>query len=421
MNESKTLVAGSRIFIVGVGYVGLPLAIALAEAGFAVTGYDTNPSRVADLRQGRPGVETVSARRLRRTLRAGTFVPTTKPAALLDCEAVVISVPTPIHADGTPDTSALESAARLTVEGAQPGTLVVVESTSYPGTARTFFLPGLRHRLGRAGQDFYLASVPERIDPGNRRYRLGTTPRLIGGVTPACGEMARSLYEHVVPTCHVVSSPEVAEMAKLLENAFRNVNIALVSELAILCEPAGIDVREVIRAAATKPFGYMPFVPGIGVGGECIPVDPAYLTWYARRKGLPMRTLERAIETNEAMPGHAVRRIEAALQRDGEEIAGARVLVLGVSYKPDVGDMRNSPALRVVVELHRRGAVVAYHDPLVATLTVDDVQLVSQELTEDVLRDAAICVVLTAHKDFELGRVQAFARRYLNLAPVLEP
>ncbi len=421
MSDANAPVPGSRVCVVGVGYVGLPLAIALSAAGFQVTGYDTNRRRVEELALGRPGVETVTPSRLRRALRAGTFVPTSDPADLSGSQAIVIAVPTPIHPDGTPDTAALESAARLTVEEAAPGTLVVVESTSYPGTARTFLLPGLSRRLGQAGQDFYLASVPERIDPGNRRYRLTTTPRLIGGVTPACGERARSLYEHVVHRCQVVASPEVAEMAKLLENAFRNVNIALVSELAILCERTGVDVFEVIRAAATKPFGFMPFIPGIGVGGECIPVDPAYLTWYARRKGLPMRTLESAIETNEAMPFHAVERIEAALAADGEELAGASILVLGVSYKPDVADLRNSPALRVLVELHRRGAAVSYHDPLVPSLTLDDIALTSTELTRTALADASLCVVLTRHSRLDLARVRASTRRYLSLAPVLGP
>lgn len=405
----------TRISIVGVGYVGLPLAVALADAGYSVTGYDTNASRLEELKRCNPSVETITPEELRRALEAGTFVPTSDPSVLSESRVVVIAVPTPLSPDRTPDTSAVESAAELVAEHAAAGTLVVLESTSYPGTTRSLLLPKLEGTLGRVGHDFYLATVPERIDPGNRRYNLATIPRLIGGVTAACSEMARAFYARIVTECHVVSSPEVAEMAKLLENAFRNVNIALASELAILCERAGLNVYEIVRAAATKPFGFMSFVPGIGVGGECIPVDPVYLTWYARRAGAPMLLLERAIETNESMPLHAMERIEATLRADGLGLDGARILVLGVSYKPDVADMRNSPALAVMRELQRRGALLSYHDPLVPSLKLGDTALTSQELTRDVLRDASLCVVLTAHSDLDQPRIRQLTPRFLKL------
>ncbi len=417
MSDRQALAAGSRVFIVGVGYGGLPLAIALAEAGFAVTGYDPDRGRVAELRHARPGIENVSARRLKRVLQTGLFEPTTKPAAILDSEVVVISAPTPVHLDGTPDTAALESAARLTVEGAQPEALVVVESTSYPGATRSLFLPGLRRRLGRAGADFYLASVPQRAGPRSRRRRLGATSRLIGGMTPACGEMARSLYAHVVPTCLTVSSPEVAEMAILLERAFQGVHSALAAEFALLCERIDADFFEVLEAAS-RSRDLLPFLSAAGVAGECVPVDPAYLSWFARRKGLPMRTLESAIETNQATTRHVVERVEAALAADGEDLAGARVLVLGVSCGADTGAVGNSPSLRVMIELQRRGAVVGYHDPLVSELRVDDVVMKSHDLTQGVLEEATICLVLARCRRRDLERARAYARRLLTLVSV---
>jgi UDP-N-acetyl-D-glucosamine dehydrogenase len=416
MSDRRALAAGSRVFIVGVGYAGLPLAIALAEAGFAVTGYDPDRSRVEELGHARPGVESVSARRLRRALRTGLFEPTTRPAAILDSAAVVIAAPTPVHTDGTPDSAALESAARLTVEGAQPEALVVVESASYPGATRALLLPGLRRRLGRAGRDFYLASAPQGAGPRGRRHRLGPA-RLIGGVTPACGDMARSLYEHVVPTCRTVSSPELAEMAILLEHAFQGVNAALAAELALLCERIDLDFFEAMRAAS-RSRDFRPFLGAAGVAGECGAVDPANLSWYARRKGLPMRTLETAIETNHASTRHVVERVEAVLAADGDELAGARVLVLGVSCGAAEGDARHSPALRVMVELQRRGALVSYHDPQVRELKVDDVAMKSVDLTRGVLEEATICLVLARCRRSDLERARAYARRLLSLVPV---
>ncbi|MDA8345942.1 MAG: nucleotide sugar dehydrogenase [Thermaerobacter sp.] len=407
---------GMRVAVVGVGYVGLPLALALAGAGFSVVGYDSSTRRIEALHEGEPGVETATAEELLAALQSGRFAPTADPSSLSKSEAIVIAVPTPASPDGTPDTAAVEAAAALVARHAAPGTLVVLESTSYPGTTRNLVLPPLERALGAPGTDFYLASVPERIDPGNRSHRLGNTPRLIGGVTPRCGDAAYALYARIVPGCQVLSSPEAAEMAKLLENAFRNVNIALVSEAQMVCERIGLDVYEVIRAAGSKPFGYLPFYPGAGIGGECIPVDPLYLRWFAQRIGAPMGLLERAIATNEAMPIHAAERIGAALASAGRGMEGAQVLLCGVSYKPDIRDTRNAPALRVMEELRRRGAQVHYHDPLVPALQIDGAELRSVALTEETVRSMSATVVLTRHSSLDYGWIRRISRIYLDLA-----
>ena len=388
--------SGSRMAVVGVGYVGLPLALALAEADYRVYGVDIDPRRVAGLLSGDPGVETAGRAQLRRALDSGAFTPTTDWSVLNECRVVVIAVPTPLH-DGEPDLSALRDAAEMVSRHVARNTLVVLESTSYPGTTREILLPPLTAAVGAAGKDFFLAFVPERIDPGNPDYSIATTPRIVGGMTPACADRAAALYLRVTRSVSIVSSPEAAEMAKLLENAFRNLNIAFANELSLVCDRLALDVREVIHAAATKPFGFMPFYPGPGIGGECIPVDPRYLAWRARKMGEPMHLLELAVDLNTSMPDRTLERIGRALNAQGIALRNATVLVLGVSYKPDIGDQRNAPALSVLSRLLEYGAEVHYHDPYVPEVEIGGRRLQSTDISADVVRRCDLAVALVAH------------------------
>jgi UDP-N-acetyl-D-glucosamine dehydrogenase len=398
----------TEIAVIGVGYVGLPFALALARVGHTVHGIDADPRRIARLQAGEPTVETADPALLRRMLDVSAFHPTTDWSPVSQCDAVVIAVPTPLRS-GEPDLTALRAVARELPRHVRAGALVVLESTSYPGTTREVLLPALAEALGTPGEDFNLAFVPERIDPGNDEYAISTTPRVVGGVTRACAERAAALYREIVPAVHIVSTPEAAEMAKLLENAFRNVNIAFANEFGLLCEDLGLDPREVLQAAASKPFGFMPFYPGPGIGGECIPVDPAYLAWRARRLGRPMHLLEHAIDFNAAMPGRSVERITRFLNRHGVTVRGANVLVLGLSYKPDIGDLRNSPALAVLEGLAAEGAAVRYHDPHVPSVTISGGTLHSVALTPDLLRSLDLAVVLVAHHGIDYPSVRASA------------
>lgn len=403
------------IGVVGLGYVGLPLALALVRAGFGVVGYDINRTRIRALRAGVPGVATATPEELQEALATGRLEPVTDPDRLGDCAAVIICVPSPMGPAGEPDPSAIRAASQLVADKVRPGVLVVLESTSYPGTTRELLLPPLRQRLGEPGRDFYLAFVPERLDPGNPEFNLGNTPRIVGGITPECTRRAAALYRRFVPACHLVSSPEVAETAKLVENAFRNINIAWVNELKAFCDRAGIDVDEVIQAAATKPFGFMAFWPGPGVGGECIPVDPRYLAWRARLLHQPLRLLEEAMDINDRQPEYSVQRIAAVLNRAGRPVKGSLVLILGVAYKPDVDDIRNAPALAVIDGLRRLGARVLYHDPLVPRVEAGGVTLPAVALDDGVLRAADLTVLMTRHSGIDYAWVRRASRLFLDL------
>src|SRR5688572_19997520 len=357
------------IGIVGLGYVGLPLAVAFAEAGQRVVGVDTNVSRVNQLRAGESYIEDIPSERLQAV--SSRIEPTTRSARLALCDAVIIAVPTPLTVNREPELGPLIGASQVVADALQAGQLVVLESTTYPGTTRERVLPILEETGLKAGRDFHLAFSPERVDPGNETHHLGNTPKIIGGLTPACRDRAETVYglvcEQVVP----VSSPEVAEMAKLLENIFRSVNIALVNELARLADRMDFDIREVIDAAATKPFGFMRFDPGPGMGGHCLPVDPFYLSWKARELDFATEFIELAGKINQNQPLWCVQRIERALNDVGKATRDARVLLLGVSYKSGVGDIRESPALKIIRLLRDRGADVSYHDPHVPELEGD--------------------------------------------------
>jgi UDP-N-acetyl-D-glucosamine dehydrogenase len=389
-----------KIGIVGLGYVGLPLAVAFAEAGHEVVGLDTDPRKVEGLNGGHSHIEDVvdaSLASLGERLWA-----TGNQADLASCEAIVICVPTPLTGSREPDLTYLLDSATALSGVLQPEQLVVLESTTYPGTTRERLLPILEESGLSAGRDFHLAFSPERIDPGRTDFTVRTTPKLVGGLTPACAERARELYSLICDEVIVLSSPETAELSKLLENIFRSVNIALVNELAQLCDRLEIDVWEVVDAAATKPFGFMRFEPGPGMGGHCLPVDPFYLAFKAREHDFYPEFIELAGKVNQTQPAFCVERIERALNDARKPVKGSRILLLGVSYKAGVGDTRESPALKIARRLRALGGEVIYHDPHVAELP--ELGLASVDLQE-ALASCDAAAIVTAHPELDYEEV----------------
>ena len=382
--------------IVGMGYVGLPLAVAFAEEGRDVIAVDVDQRKIEALRAGTSYIEDIPSERLQAVV--DRIEATTRPAALAHCDAILICVPTPLTANREPDLGPLLDAGHALAGVLQSGQLVVLESTTYPGTTRERLLPVLEESGLAAGRDFNLAFSPERVDPGRIDYTLRTTPKIVGGLTEACGDRAVALYEQVCDHIVRVSTPDVAEMSKLLENIFRSVNIALVNELAILADRMHIDLWEVIDAASTKPYGFMRFEPGPGMGGHCLPVDPFYLTWRAREFDMSTEFIELAGKVNQTMPYHCVQKIERALNAQGKPVHGSKIALIGVSYKAGVGDMREAPALKIALLLGGLGANLVYHDPYVPELR--DSGLRSQSLDE-VLTDCDAAVIVTAHPDVD--------------------
>lgn len=414
--ERKIAHRKARVCVIGLGYVGLPLAVELARVGFTVTGLDTNPARVEALSRGESYIGDVAGDDLRAVVQDGCLRATTDYAALDDADAVFICVPTPFTATRSPDLSFVLDAARGIAAHLRPGQLIVLQSTTYPGTTEDEVLPILEASGLKAGVDFHLAFSPERINPGDRQHTVRNTPKVVGGLTRRCAELAALLLAHLHPSVHIVSSPRAAEMTKLLENIFRSVNIALVNEMALLCERMGIDVWEVIDAASTKPFGFMPFYPGPGVGGHCIPVDPYYLLWKAREYDFHTKFIELAAEVNQEMPYHVVERIGEALNAQGKTIRGARILLLGVAFKKDVDDARNSPAERIAELLLAKGAELRYNDPYIPRFSVGGdvfhpakVVLESVPLTPETLRQADCVVILAAHSTYDFAWIVAEA------------
>ncbi len=399
--------------IVGLGYVGLPLAVAFAEAGHEVVGVDSDPGRIEALAGGRSPVEDIADERLGAI--ADSFEPSTDYAALAPCDAVVLCVPTPLSGSHQPDLSYLRESARSLAAALAPGQLVVLESTSYPGTTREELLPVLEQGGRRVGEDFHLAFSPERIDPGRVDFTIRTTPKLVGGVTAECAERAAALYREICDEVVVLSSPDAAELAKLLENIFRSVNIALVNELSQLCDQLGIDVWEVIGAASTKPFGFMRFDPGPGMGGHCLPVDPFYLAFKARENDFYPEFVELAGKVNQAQPKFCVERIERILNDAGKPVHGTRILILGASYKGGIGDTRESPALKIIGLLSERGAAVSYHDPYVAELPGQDLSSVELETG---LAETDLLVIVTAHPGIDYKAAVEAAPLALDLRGV---
>ena len=409
--------------MVGIGYVGLPLAVAFAEAGLRVVGIEKDPEKLAALDTYDSYVEDVPSERLQLLVASGKLRFTEDYRALKEAEAVVICLPTPLDEHREPNLSMLISGARDVARNLRSGALVALESTTYPGTTREVLLPiieeelknddALRGDANQVGRDFYLAFAPERIDPGNRRYTIHNIPKIVGGITPGCTQRATELYGTIIEEVHPVSSPESAEMTKLLENIFRGVNIALVNELALLCDRMDVDVWEVIEAAKTKPFGFMPFYPGPGLGGHCIPIDPFYLSWRARAFDMTTEFIELAGRVNVNMPYHAVGRIASALNANKKPVNGSRVLLLGMSYKPNIGDLRESPSLTILQLLRQNGAEVVYHDPYIPH--IPDRKLTSVELSTYEIRRADCVVIGTDHDAVDLQTVVEFASLVVDL------
>jgi UDP-N-acetyl-D-glucosamine dehydrogenase len=402
-----------KVGIVGLGYVGLPLAVAFAEARTKVVGVDVDARRVASIGEGVSHVEDVPSERLRAV--NGSIAASTRWEDLREADAILICVPTPLSANREPELGPLVDAASSLSGVLRAGQLVVLESTTYPGTTRERLVPLLEESGLAAGRDFHLAYSPERVDPGRSGHTIRNTPKVVGGLTEECGRRAVELYESICDEVVLVSTPEVAELSKLLENIFRSVNIALVNELAVLCDRMGIDVWEVVDAAASKPFGFMRFDPGPGMGGHCLPVDPFYLAWRAREYDFVPEFVELAGKINQRMPYFCVQRIVRALNDAGKPVRGSRVAVLGVSYKPGVGDTRESPALKIMGLLSDAGADLTYHDPHVPELP--QYRLRSEELGE-LLARADLVVIVTAHPEVDHSAVARDARQVVDLRGV---
>lgn len=411
---AKFAAGRGTIGVVGLGYVGLPLSATFAEGGFDVVGFDVDPGKVVALRSGESYIRHIPAERLQPllvdapTTRGRSFFPTDDFDRLADCDAILICVPTPLTRNREPDLTFVEQTAAAIALRLRPGQLVVLESTTYPGTTDDVVRPILERGGLVAGRDYYLAFSPEREDPNNASFNTKSIPKLVGGVTPACCRVAVAMYGAVLDRVVPVSSAQVAEAAKLLENIYRSVNIALVNELKVLFDRMGLDVWEVIDAAATKPFGFTPFYPGPGLGGHCIPIDPFYLTWKARQYDLTTRFIELAGEINHAMPAFVVQKVADALNERGRSVKGSKILVIGVSYKRDLDDTRESPALRVLDLLSRKGAQIAYHDPYVPSLGRSrryDFQLQSVPLSPARLAEYDATVITTDHGNVDYSMI----------------
>jgi UDP-N-acetyl-D-glucosamine dehydrogenase len=395
----------AHIGVIGLGYVGLPLAVEFARAGFRVTGIDLREDRVRQLRNGRSYIQDVPGRDVRELVRSGRLTATMDFAVLRRTDAVCICVPTPLSKMRDPDVSYIVAAVEQIRKYVHTGQLVILESTTYPGTTDELILPELQRAGLEVGKDFFLAFSPERVDPGNPVWQTRNTPKVVGGVTPACAKVAVELYRERLDNVVPVSSTQVAEMVKLHENTFRSVNIGLVNELALMCARLKIDVWEVIEAAATKPFGFMPFYPGPGLGGHCIPIDPFYLSWKARGSGFEARFIELAGHVNGQMPEHVVGLVGQALNARHRSIRGSRVLVLGVAYKADIDDVRESPSLDIMKTLADRGARVEYSDPFVPSLEFLGRRMKSTPLTAARLRRFDCVVIATAHRSLPYGTI----------------
>jgi UDP-N-acetyl-D-glucosamine dehydrogenase len=401
----------ARVAILGLGYVGLPLATIFAESGYNVVGVEPDEHKVESIRKGESYVQDVPSEQLASLVRTGKLRATSDFSVLADADAVSICVPTPLRKTGDPDLSFILVATDEMAKYIHRGVVVVLESTTYPGTTREILLPKLAEASGlEVGRDFFLAFSPERVDPGRKDWTTYNTPKVIGGITPSCTKVASLWYEQALETVVPVSSAESAEMAKLLENTFRMINIGLVNEMAIMCDRLGLDVWEVIDAAATKPFGYMKFTPGPGLGGHCIPIDPLYLSWKLRALNYTARFIDLASEINTGMPRYVVGKIQDALNDQAKPIKGSQILVIGAAYKPDVDDMRESPALDIIGLLRQKGAEVLYHDPFIQRIQHDDWYL---ESVPDVLvsaGDVDCVVIVTDHSSYDYADILKHAQ-----------
>jgi len=395
----------AKVGVIGLGYVGLPLAEVFGRAGFPVTGFDVDRRKIEAVQAGRTYIEDLSDEQVARLVAAGRLRATDDFDQLAGMDAILICVPTPLRKTLDPDISYVVAAAEAIAQRLRPGQLVVLESTTYPGTTDDVIRPALEASGLRCGEQFFLAFSPERVDPSNPVYKTENTPKVVGGVSPECGELAAQLYRAAIPQVHAVSSAGTAEMVKLLENTFRLINIGLVNEFALICERLRVDVWEVIDAAATKPFGFMPFYPGPGLGGHCIPIDPHYLSWKLRSLNFFTRFIDLASEINRSMPGHVVRRLGQLLNERRKPVNGSRVLALGVAYKKNTADTRESPAIDVMELLRGQGAVLAYHDPFVPELELPSGPVPRVDLAPEVLAAQDAVIILTGHDGVDYERV----------------
>ncbi|HUV26973.1 MAG TPA: nucleotide sugar dehydrogenase [Anaerolineales bacterium] len=400
--QEKIQDRSAKIVILGLGYVGLPLATIFAEAGFNVVGVEPDKTKVEKLRLGESYVQDVSSKKIEQLMQSGTLQATTDFSVLEEADAVSICVPTPLRKTGDPDLSYILDATDELAKYMHPGVVVVLESTTYPGTTREILLPKLTENSGlKVGEDFFLAFSPERVDPGREDWTTYNTPKVIGGITTTCTEVASLWYQQALETVVPVSSAESAEMTKLLENTFRMINIGLVNEMAIMCDRLGLDVWEIIDAAATKPFGYMKFTPGPGLGGHCIPIDPLYLSWKLRALNYTARFIELASEINTGMPRYVVSKIQDALNEHGLPLKGSQILVIGAAYKPDVDDIRESPSLDIIGLLRQKGAKVSYHDPYIPRISHDDYSLESVPDLVESVQKTDCAVIVTNHSIYD--------------------
>ncbi len=420
MNYKETLIGKivnrkAKIAVAGLGYVGLPLAIEFAEAGFQVLGLDVEAKKVEQINAGFSYIDDVPDERISSLTRSGKLSATTAYEDISDADAISICVPTPLRKTRDPDMSYIIQAARSIAGICRPGMLIVLESTTYPGTTEEIIVPEITGEDHVVGEDIFVAYSPERIDPGNQTFSVRNTPKVVGGITTNCTEVATALYSAAVDTIITVSSPTAAEMVKLLENTFRAVNIGLVNEMALMCDKLDIDVWEVINAAASKPFGYMPFYPGPGLGGHCIPVDPHYLSWKLKMLNYNARFIELASEINTSMPFYVVEKVTETLNNQERAVRGSRIVILGVAYKRDVDDVRESPALDIISLLRQRGAVVSYHDPHVPEISLqNELLLRSEAYSAGLLQNADCVVVVTDHSVFDWSEVACNSRSIVD-------
>jgi len=388
----------ARIAVIGLGYVGLPLAVDFARKGFKVIGIDTDSDRVENVKKGRSYIVDISSQELRSALKNSRLSATTNFKIIKDIDIIFICVPTPLKNKFTPNIAYILEAVKSIQRFHKKGALIILESTTYPGTTEEVILPMLEVGRHKVGRDFYLGFSPERIDPGNRIYNLQKTPKVVSGVTKECGHLAEAIYRHIITKVVPVSSPRVAETVKLLENTFRIVNIGMINELAMMCQKLKVNIWEVVDAAKTKPFGFMPFYPGPGVGGHCIPKDPLYLYWKAKRLGYPIKFIKLASDINSSMPAYVVDRVRAILKKQDKTLPGAKILVLGATYKNDVKDLRKSPSLDIISLLSKARAKVAYYDPYIPYLKFPRINLKSIKLTKGGLAEFDCVILATDHR-----------------------
>ena len=397
------------ITVIGLGYVGLPIALEFCRKGYTVNGLDNNPHRIEKLKRKESYINDISSEEMRKAYSNGRFSVTTDSGVLRSSDVIIMCVPTPLRKIAEPDISYIILASRSLRKKMRPGQLIVIESTTYPGTTREIILPELEKSGYILDKDFYLAFSPERIDPGNPKYGLTNIPKIIGGVTPKSTRLSELLYSKIMNRVMGVSDAETAEVTKLLENTFRIVNIALINEFAMLCHKLKIDVWEVIEAARTKPFGFMPFYPGPGIGGHCIPADPMYLSWKARTVGFETKMIDLAARTNHMIPMYVIGRVAGFLKAAKKKLGSARVLIIGVTYKKDVNDLRESPAIEIIKGLRKRRINVSYHDPYIPYLSVYGIKMRSRRLTPKLLKEQDVVLIVTDHSSLDYGVIAANA------------